>query len=599
MNRRRTADAATTPPRVLHRVDVVRPHEHHLRVASTFEGFGGDETTLVLPVWTPGSYMVRDFSRHLFDVAAKDDRGRKLPIRKTRKNAWVVRNRGRGFVVSFRAFAMDPTVRTAYLDAERGWFNGANVFLFVEGRTDVGATVDLRLPRGFKLDTTLKPEAKSKTRFVAKDYDALCDHPFVFGADLKSTRFVARRVPHRFTTIGAGALPYDVGEKTARIVEAAARLFGGLPYRDYAFLTAFGSDAEGMGGLEHRDCCLLQVPSRASLDPAKTRALYGLIAHEHFHAWNVKRIRDRALGPFDYEREVYTELLWLHEGFTSYYDDLLPTRAKVFDAEHYLSILGDAIAAYRGTPGRRVQSLAEASFDAWIKFYKKNEETRSTTVSYYSHGALFALTTDLEIRRETGGRKSLDDVMRALWRDAKKGGVLDAERFLDLANEATGLDLRPLHNRRVLGLEELPFDDLLADVGVRLVPKNPADLEKPRLGVAHKIDGGRVVVEEALHDGPAFDAGVQARDEIVAVGGVRVGADLDHAMRGLRPGDKIPVDVFRGDRLLRFDVKVGRAPSSPLLAEGSPSASAAARRRFRAWCGAVHPAAARGSRKRA
>ncbi len=574
-------------PRIAYRVRMPRPASHHFHVETTVAEPLGDATELALPVWTPGSYMVRDFSRHLFDVRAVDARGRRLVCRKIRKNAWNVVHGGRTFTLSYRAFAFDPTVRTAFLDADRGWFNGANLLPFLVGRTDLPAVLRIDAPPGWNVDGTMPRIGRGRT-FAAADYDAVCDHPFVMGK-LRVRRFKAAGRMHRFTLNGDGDLPERTVKDTAASIEAAARLFGGLPYREYAFLVNFGVDADGMGGLEHRDCSLLHVPGRATLDPVKYRAFVGLVSHEHFHLWNVKRIRDRKLGPFDYESEVYTDLLWFHEGFTSYYDDLLPTRAGVFSTDDYLGILADSLSAYAATPGRLQQPLTEASFDAWIKFYKRNEESRSTTVSYYAHGALIALLMDLHLRTVTRGKRSLDHVMKALWQDAKSGGVLDAERWLGLARAAAGVDLRRLYDAHVAGTREPDFADHLRTVGLELRPRSEAELTKPFLGLVNRVEGGRLVVEEALHGGPAFKAGLQPRDELVAVDGRRIGTDLDAALRGTSPGRRIDFDVFRADRLRRIALRTVKNPAPPLMLIPRKRTTAAERKRFTNWCGRPFP----------
>ena len=574
-------------PRVAYRVSATNPATHHFHVDTTISGADGDAIELALPVWTPGSYMVRDFSRHVFDVRAVDARGRRLGCRKIRKNAWRIAHGGRTFTLSYRAFAFDPTVRTAFLDADRGWFNGANLLPFVVGRTDLPAVLTIETPPGWTVDGTMPRKGRGRT-FVAADYDAVCDHPFVMGR-LRVRRFKAAGRMHRFTLNGDGDLPERTVADAAAAIESAAKMFGGLPYREYAFLVNFGVDSEGMGGLEHRDCSLLHVPGRSTLDPVKYRAFVGLVSHEHFHLWNVKRIRDRKLGPFDYEAEVYTDLLWFHEGFTSYYDDLLPTRAGVFTTEDYLGILADTLSAFAATPGRRVQPLTEASFDAWIKFYKRNEESRSTTVSYYAHGAMIALVMDLHLRATTRGRRSLDDVMRELWRDAREGGVLDAERWLGLARDATGVDLRRIYDAHVAGTREPDFAASLRTVGLELAPKSEADRSKPFLGLVHRVEGGRLVVEECLHGGPAFKAGLQPRDELVAVDGRRIGTDLEAALRGTAAGRSVVFDVFRADRLRRIAVRTTKNPAPPLKLVPRKKTTAAERKRFTAWCGRPFP----------
>jgi predicted metalloprotease with PDZ domain len=575
-------------PTVEYAVAAPDPRTHHFAVSVRVAGFAADAVEFALPVWTPGSYMVRDFSRHVFACEARDDAGRRLPWRKVRKNAWQVEHRGLACTFSFQVFAFDPTVRTAFLDADRGWFNGANLLPYVVGAKDLPATVEVTPPPGFAVETTM-PRANGRARrYRAADYDRLCDHPFVLGR-LRVRRFRAAGKAHRFVLNGDGDLPERTVADVARGIEAAAKLFGGLPYREYAFFVNFGTDAEGMGGLEHADCSVLHVPGRATLDPVKYRAFLGLVAHEHFHLWNVKRIRDRRLGPFDYEQEVYTDLLWFHEGFTSYYDDLLPARAGVFSADEYLGLLSETLGGFYATPGRRVQSLAEASFDAWIKFYKKNEETRSTTVSYYAHGSLVALLADVRIRVASRGRRSLDDVLRVLARDAEQGGVLDAERWLALAREATGVDLSELYRDHVAGVREPDFTAALRALGLEAVPARPAELERPWLGAVTRVEAGRVIVEEALHGGPALRGGLQARDELVAVDGRRVGADLEAALRGVRLGRNVVLDVFRQDRLRRLTVRPTKNPAPPLKIVPRKGATAVERRRFSAWCGRQFP----------
>jgi predicted metalloprotease with PDZ domain len=575
--------------KIRHLVTCGRPERHHFHVESRFDDVPGSEATLVLPVWTPGSYMVRDFSRHLFDVVAAGPGGATIRCRKVRKNAWRVAHDGKPFTIRFRAFALDPTVRTAFLDADRGWFNGANLLLYVEGRADAGASVEVRAPRGWKVATSMPPAKGRRGTYVAADYDELLDHPFLLGR-LRTIRFRAARKIHRFVLNGVGEFPEKtIVDAARRSIEQASRLFGGLPYRDYSFFLNFGTDGEGQGGLEHRASSLLQAPARALLDPAKRRAFFGLVAHEHFHLWNVKRIRDRVLGPFDYERENYTELLWFHEGFTSYYDDLLPARGGVFTVPEYLDLLGETLSLYFQTPGRLRQPLVEASFDAWIKFYKRNEEARSVTVNYYAHGALMALAFDLLVRRDTRGRKSLDDVLRALWADARRGGAIDAARWLDLAREATGRDLRDPYSRWIAGVEAPPFAALLRTVGLRLEPKRAEDARTPWPGWVVRSEGGRAVVEEVLHGGPAYEAGVQPRDELIALDSRRIGADVDAALQGVPATAMIRLDVFRSDRLRRLRVRLRPNPNPAVRLVPRPRATPGERRRFKAWCGRAFP----------
>ena len=396
------------------------------------------ELTLSLPVWVPGSYLVREFARHLSGLSAEQG-GRSLPLRQLDKASWRVTCAGDAdLVVRYRVYAFDVSVRAAFLDATRGFFNGTSTCLRVAGREAEPHALRLTgLPAGWEVATTLAPEGEGRERrFIAPGYDELVDHPVELGRFWRG-RFEAAGVGHEFVV--AGALPDFDAERlladTKKICETEIAFWHGAgkpPFERYLFL--LNAVDEGHGGLEHRSSTALVAPRRElprrpvpGAEPAASEpsdgyvGVLGLISHEYFHAWNVKRLKPSEFATFDYSRENYTGLLWFFEGFTSYYDDLFVVRSGRIDAARYLKLLGKTISAVAATPGRAVQSVAEASFDAWVKYYRQDENTPNATVSYYAKGSLVALAFDLTLRSE--GHGTLDQVMRRLWEESEAGPI--------------------------------------------------------------------------------------------------------------------------------------------------------------------------------
>ncbi len=580
---RATRNAAS----IHHSVDCTATDTHHVRVTTRFRGFDGEALVAALPNWTPGSYMIRDYARHVRTIVARDLRGHPLPCEKVRKNAWRIAHGGLEFTLELVIFAFELTVRTSYLDAERASLTGASLFVHPDGRTDLGATVSLALPKGWGAECALRRDRGGN--FSAANYDELVDSPILAGR-LRVASFRVHGIDHRFAVAGDGTFPLaQVCRDTHRIIDEARKIFGTLPYEDFRFLVNLGQDADGSGGLEHARSTVLQVPRWSLRDAARYRTFLGLVAHEFFHVWNVKRIHDRVLGPFDYERETLTSLLWFHEGFTAYYDDLLPTRAGVFSVKDWLELLAENLNATLTLGGESVQSLSESSIDAWVKFYKRNEESRSATVSYYTKGSAFALVLDAEIRRRTSDRRTLDDVMRTLDRDAGRKKPLDRATFEDAVRRATGVGFGAFIRRYVDRPTTLPLRRALATLGLVLRPKDDRYRRRAWLGVVSRTEPTRTIVEEVLTGSPAEAAGIHPRDEFVGLGGWRVGGDLEAVLARHSPGDTIDAVLLRGDRVLTRIVHLGVNPRPPLAVSVDPRASASARRRFRSWCGQALP----------
>lgn len=536
---------------ISYRIDVDDPHGHLYRVTMSVAQ-PAHEQRLSLPVWIPGSYMVREFGRHLSGLSAAQGR-REVPLEQLDKTTWLARCSGRAaLTVSYRVYAFDTSVRTAFLDARRGFFNGTSLCLRAEGFEGAPHRLVLgKLPAGWEIATALRPAGGRA--FEADGYDELVDHPVELGRFWRG-RFEACGVPHEF--IVAGAWPGFDGERlladTKRICETQIRFWHPqkhpkAPFDRYVFL--LNAVEEGYGGLEHRASTAL-ICNRRDLPRQRMEGLpdgyvtlLGLISHEYFHTWNVKRLRPAEFARYDYTRENYTRLLWFFEGFTSYYDDLLLLRAGLIDGNRYVKLLAKAANAVAGTPGRHVQSVADASFDAWVKYYRADENTVNATISYYVKGSLVGLALDLTLR-EAGG--SLDGVMRRLWK-ASAGGPID-EAAIAAALEAEGG--RSFENELaawVHGTGELPLAELLPAVGIS-VRRERAGFG-PALGL--RLSEGPVtgvIVKSVLAGSPAAAAGLSAGDELLAVDGWRI-RRLDDALNWIDRSRPFELTLVRDQRL--------------------------------------------------
>lgn len=541
-----------------------------------------------LPTWIPGSYLVREFARNIVTVSAFNEAGRKVRIEKTDKQTWQAAPvKGGALTLRYEVYAWDMSVRTAHLDERTGFFNGTSVFLLPAGREQAACIVDIQKPAGaayreWRVATAL-PEARGTKRYGfgeyrAQDYDELVDHPVTLGHFALAT-FKAHGVPHDIVIAGR-TVSVDMARLAAdlkRICETQIALFEPrtkkAPVDRYVFMTQVVGD--GYGGLEHRAstaliCNRTDLPVLGRPETSEAYRTYlGLCSHEYFHTWNVKRIKPAAFASYDLSRENYTSLLWLFEGFTSYYDDLMLVRSGAITEADYFTLVGKTLGSVLRGSGRLKQSVAESSFDAWIKYYRQDENAPNAIVSYYQKGSLVALAFDLAIRARTDHRKSLDDVMRLLWQrygrrfyDGNATGVGEDEVEALIA-EATGVALGQLFREAVYGTRDLPLDELLAPFGVALEPqmgaangKNGGD-GKPSLGVRTRASGADCTLA-AVHDGSAAQkAGLSAGDVLVAVDGLRVtGSNLDTLLGRYLPGAVVEIHAFRRDELLLTRVKL-------------------------------------------
>jgi len=549
-----------------YRIEAADPAAHLFHVTLTITQPQAAQR-VALPAWIPGSYLVREFERHLQKLGARQD-GKPVAIHQLDKATWQIDCvPSSPLVLSYEVYAFDNSVRAAWLDSQRGFFNGTSLCLRVHGQAQEAHELELVAPRAFphwEAATGLEPLKTGKRGFgtyQAADYDDLVDCPVEMGPFF-SAEFRAGGVPHRLVVAGASA-SFDSERMVAdmqKICEAQIRFWHDRkrpPFKSYLFLLNAVDD--GYGGLEHRNSTALIASRRDLPRMGETRladgyvTLLGLVSHEYFHTWNVKRLRPAEFAQYDYSRENYTQLLWFFEGFTSYYDDLVLKRAGLIDEATYLKLLTKTANQVLQAPGREVQSVAQASFDAWVKYYRQDENTANATVSYYTKGALVALCFDLTLRAE--GHANLDQVMRALWARCKGGPMAEAD-FAAVLKELGGRSFHRELASWVHGTRELPMKDLLELHGVAVM-EEPSQLQQ-RIGVRVTETSG-IVLKNVLRGGAAEQAGFAANDEWV---GVEVGgsawrlAKLDDLLLYAGTHRKVTALVARDRRLLRLDLNL-------------------------------------------
>lgn len=525
-------------------------------------------TDVFMPTWTPGSYLIREYARHVERVRVSTPDGRALPVRKVTKNRWRIDGGGEAVVVDYDVYARERSVRTNWVDAEIAVLNGAATFLVPDDH-EGGFTVAVQRPDVWAGTVTA---LRGTGPFEAADLDVLMDSPIVVGNPSVES-FEVAGVPHYLVDFPPDpAWDSDRAVAGARkVIEATRAFWGELPYERYI---VFNWLAAGSGGLEHADSTLMMARPTLQSDPMGHERWLTLLAHEHLHAWNGKRMHPWGLGPFDYEREAYTPDLWIVEGFTSYLDDLLLVRAGLVDQGTYLQRLSDSLRQLERTPGRRVSSVSQASHDAWIKHYRPNENTPNTTVSYYTKGALIAWLLDAHIRAATGDRRSLDDALRGAYGRLAGQPGYTPEAIRDALSEAVDLPLQPLLEHWADTTEELDITPALEHFGLERQVRHAA----PSAWLGLTVEGGRVT--RVRRDGPAAAGGVNVDDELLALDGTRID-DLDRVLEDEEPGRPARLLVARGGQLLTLDLVLGTEPAPVGLQIRSDATRAQVRARER------------------
>jgi predicted metalloprotease with PDZ domain len=575
---------AQAPEAIRYTLRFPAPQTHYVEIEASLPTGGRPDLEVYMAVWTPGSYLVREYERHVEAVTAMAG-GRAAHVEKSRKNRWKIATGGASSVtLRYRVYGREMTVRNNWIEAGFAMLNGAPTFLTPVGQGKSPHEVKVELPAAWKsVQTPLMPVAGSANTFRADDFDTLIDSPIIIGnpvvreftVDGKRHALVLEGDPSFFDADRAAA---DV----QKIVVAAKGVMGPYLYPHYYFLNMV---TEAGGGLEHKNSFLGMSSRYATRTHRSYLGWLGLISHEYFHNWNIKRLRPVELGPFDYENENYVRMLWVGEGFTDYYSDILLKRAALSTRPEYLEALSGQIEAVQTRPGREVTPVNMASYDAWIKQYRPDENSSNVSIDYYSKGAVIAFLLDAKIRKATNGSKSLDDGMRlALQRYSGDKGYTP-EQFYQVMSETAGVDLKPWFAVVAESSEELNYDEALAFYGLRFAP---VDMRNARafLGAGTRNDSGRLVVSNVRRGTPAIASGLNVDDEILAIDDVRVRADgLAVRLEQYKPGDKIAMLVARRDRVMKLDVTLGADPGRPWRLETLSNASEEQKARLAAWIG--------------
>jgi predicted metalloprotease with PDZ domain len=581
-----SADAQTPTP-IRYTVSFPAPQTHYVEVSAEVPTGRQPQIELMMAVWTPGSYLVREFARHVEGVTAADAEGRRLGVEKSDKNRWRVTTAGAATaVVTYRVYAREMSVRTNWVESGFALLNGAPTFMTLADLTPRAHEVVLQLPDAWKRSFTGLPEMGGGAhRYRAPDYDTLVDSPILLG-NPAVYEFTVDGKKHFLVNEGEAGV-FD-GARAAKDLETLIhehrRMWGQLPYDKYIVLnvlTAVSGQFSG-GGLEHKNSTVLMAAPWATRSRASYLSWLELASHEIFHAWNIKRLRPVELGPFQYETENHTRSLWIAEGVTEYYGLLAVHRAGFSNRDEFLTNLSTMIEEVQTFPGARVQSAELASFDAWIKYYRPDENSVNSSMSYYTKGAVLGLLLDARVRKASNGSRSLDDVMRAAYAKFSGARGFTPEEFRATAEQVAGVSLQSFWDTAVEGTASLDYAEALDLFGLRFKPAGSGT--KPWLGITTRNDGGRLLISTVRRDTPGFTAGLNVDDEILAIGEFRVRADRwDNRLEQYKPGDRVSILLARREQLMRLDLTLGSEPARQWRLEVGPEANETQKRRVEEW----------------
>ena len=549
---------AAAVPTLRYTLAMPAPQSHYFEVKMELGGFSADYTDVKMPVWAPGSYLVREFSKNVEGFQARTASGQALAAEKISKNTWRVKHpKQANFQVSYRVYAFELSVRTSFIDADHGYLNGTSVFMYPADNKMLGSTVVVQPAAGWnQVSTALRP-GPGKFTYSAASYDELADSPMEIG-NQKILEFTANGTPHQIAMYGTyQADDAKLVADMKRVCEEAHRVVGQNPLDHYVFIVH--NLERGGGSLEHLFSTTLEVSRTTYGTDAGYKSFMGLVAHEYFHLWNVKRIRPTALGPFNYDEENYTHMLWVSEGMTEYYSKQIDQRAGIISREEYLGKLGNAIGEVENTPGNRIQSAAESSFDAWIKYYRPNENAINTQISYYSKGDLIGTWLDLNIAQATKGAKHLDDVFRLLYDTyyKKAGRGFTDQEFQDAVATVAGKRYDDFFRNSVYGTQPIDYATALGYAGLTLTAA-PLSAEGT-LGANFSNRTGKLLVASVIRDGAAWNTGLSTNDEVLLINGLVPSEESVKVLVSGSVGNEVTLQVKR-DGLTR-DIKLKMLPN--------------------------------------
>lgn len=554
---------------ISYEVSFSEPQAHYIDVQMNISGVKTEYIDVKMPVWAPGSYLIREFAKNVEGFEVKNAARSRITSSKIDKNTWRISNaKNQNLTINYRVYAFEKSVRTSFVDASHAFLSTTGVFMFPDGFLNSSSTVSIKLPVNWKkISTGLDPVKGKPNTFYAPDFDILYDSPIEVG-NQDVFEFEAAGVKHEVAMYGGGN--YNKTRLAAdmkKIIEAQTAIFNENPNKRYVFIVH--NSLAGGGGLEHLNSTVLGATRDGYAYENSYKSFLGLVAHEYFHIWNVKRLRPQALGPFDYSNENYTTSLWISEGFTAYYDNLTLRRTDIYSPDKYLDVLRTDINTVENQAGNRIQPVSEASFDAWIKYYRPNENSRNSTISYYDKGALIGMILDLQILGSTKGAKRLDDVLKSMYDDFYKKqnrGFTDAE-FKAAAEKVAGVSLDEIYNNYINGTKPILFDKYLGYAGLYLADENAGE-EIPMLGTSTQVRDGKVIITYVARGSAAWIDGLNVNDELIAIDDTRItgAADANNVTDVLKivsnrkVGDKIKVLLSRDGIVQQLEVRLTKNP---------------------------------------
>lgn len=536
-----------SPGRIEYTVSMEKPNNHYYHITLTYSGLKEDTVELKLPVWTPGYYMIMDYAKYVIEFNASDDSGLDLKWEKTSKNSWKIdTKKTKTIKVSYDVFAFRTSVADSFLDDGRGFISPTGIFMHPAGRKDSPVTVTIIPYEKFtKISTGLDPVPGKQNTYFASDFDVLYDCPILAG-NQEIVTFETGGIPYTIAAENLGRLDRTkLAEDFKKIVESATSVIGEVPYKHYTFIIM----NRGMGGLEHTNSMAVLTNRLDNTSAELSDGWLSFIAHEFFHLYNVKTIRPVALGPFDYDKENYTNMLWLSEGGTVYYENLILNRAGFFSHEDVFRELKTSISNYENIPGHLFQSVARSSYDTWMLFFNRSENASNTTISYYDKGCAISLLLDLKIRHESANKKSLDDVMKTLYQvyyKDKERGFTDNE-FREECEKAAGSSLSEIFDVYIPTVREIDYSKYLAYAGLT-IDTNPVETEGTWIGIETREDGENLIITKSEWNSPAYSAGLSPQDIIKEINGEKASAGiLRNLLETGTPGDKVRFTVTHRD----------------------------------------------------
>lgn len=561
------------------------PQAHYVEVEMHIKSFTSlDYLDLKMPVWAPGSYLIREYPKNVERFSASSTEGKELKTYKTSKNTWRVTHNGEDIIVKYAVYAFENSVRTSHIDHSHAFLSPVGIFMFVNEHLHLPCDISVHMPSHWnKISTGLEP-GKDLHTYHADNFDILYDSPLEIGnQDIWS--FEVDGVPHEFAMVGIA--DYDreqISRDVSKIIAEENRIWGSNPNQHYTFITHNYQSAHG--GLEHLNSTVLAASRYTYSQPNTYKGYLSLVAHEYFHLWNVKRLRPKALGPFDYEQENYTTGLWIMEGFTAYYDNLIVRRCGFYEEREYLQQLAIDFNTVYNRPGYELQSAAMSSFDTWIKQYRPDENSHNTSISYYNKGAMLAVALDLKIIAETQGERRLDDVIKAAYEQFYliENRGFEEDEFRLLAEQVSGVDLQEIF-QAAHSLEELDYNKYFNAVGYRLIDHN-ANQHTPTLGIKIVHSDSKTIIKQVDRNSGAWKGGLNVEDELIAINGHRIDPQnkaFDYILAQAKVGDTVSILIARDGLVHTLEIPVLLSDKKAFSIEVIPDADTRATELGKIW----------------